>query len=81
MRVKTLVSFKSRSISSREMVAPPSVADARTATPPLVADAGAQGSVGDIGASTSPPVIDVDPINAVLRASDQDLVGDPIKIE
>jgi hypothetical protein len=70
MRVKTLVSFKSRSISSREMVAPP-----------LAADAGVQGSVGDIGASTSPPVIDVDPINAVLRASDQDLVGDPIKIE
>jgi hypothetical protein len=44
--------------------------NARTATPPPAANAGAQGSVGDFGASTSPSVIDVDPINAVPRASD-----------
>jgi hypothetical protein len=50
-------------------------------TPLTAADAGAQGSVGDVGASTSPPVIDVDPINAVPDASGQDLVGDPIQIK
>jgi hypothetical protein len=31
--------------------------------------------------TTSPPVIGVDPINAVSRVSDHDLVGDPIQIE
>jgi hypothetical protein len=35
----------------------------------------------DVGASTSPPVIDVDPINAVLNTSAQDPIMDPIQIE
>jgi hypothetical protein len=53
--------------------APPSAADSmvatsppasatRMVTPPPVSNAGAQGSVGDIEASTSPWVIDVDTI-------------------
>jgi hypothetical protein len=55
--------------------------DARTATPPPAANTGAQGSDGNVGASTSPPVIDVDPINVIPSTSYQDLVGDPIQIE
>jgi hypothetical protein len=57
------------------------VDNARTVTPLPAADAGAQGSIGDVRASTSPPVIDMDPINMVHSTSDQDLVGDPIQIE
>jgi hypothetical protein len=60
---------------------PPPAADARTVTPPPAANARAQGSVGDVGASTSALVIDVDPINAMPGAPNQDLVGDPIQIE
>jgi hypothetical protein len=55
--------------------------DAGTVTPPLATEAGAQGSVGYIEASTSPPVIDIDPINAVPSASVQDPIADPIQIE
>jgi hypothetical protein len=65
----------------REVVGQTLVDDARTATPPPAADVGAQGSVGDVGTSTSPPVIDMDPINTVPGTADQDLVGDPIRIE
>jgi hypothetical protein len=57
------------------------VDDARTVTPLPAADAGVQGSIGDVRASTSPPVIDMDPINMVHSTSEQDLVGDPIQIE
>jgi hypothetical protein len=35
------------------------------ATPPHVTEAEAKDFVGDIRASSSPPVIDVDPINSV----------------
>jgi hypothetical protein len=55
---------------------PPPAADVRTTTPLPAADATAQGSVGDIGASTSPRVIDMDPINAMPGVPDEDLVGD-----
>jgi hypothetical protein len=60
---------------------PPPAADARTVTPPPAADATAQGSVGDVGASTSPLVIDVDPISVMPGGPDQDLVEDPAQIE
>jgi hypothetical protein len=42
-----------------EVRAPMLVDDARTVTPPPVADVGTHGSIGDVGASTSPTVIDV----------------------
>jgi hypothetical protein len=60
---------------------PPAAADTRMATLLPAADAGAQGSVGGVGASTSPPVIDVDPINVMPSGMDQDLIGDPLQIE
>jgi hypothetical protein len=41
------------------------VDDAGTTTPPPATEAEMPGYMGDVGASTSPPVIDVDPINAV----------------
>jgi hypothetical protein len=51
------------------------------ATPPPAANAGTQGSVGDVGASFTPTVIDVDPISAMPSGMDQDLVGDRAQIE
>jgi hypothetical protein len=49
----------------------PPVADARVETPPPVADAGGITSTGDIRATTSPMIIDIDPINArPVRAED-----------
>jgi hypothetical protein len=57
------------------------VDNARMTTPSPVADVGTHGSIGDVGASSSPPVIDVDPINTVPCTSYQDLIGDLIQIE
>jgi hypothetical protein len=37
---------------------------------------GAQGVVGDVGASISPRVIDVDPISAMPGGAEEDLVRD-----
>jgi hypothetical protein len=54
---------------------PPAI-DSRTASPPRADDAGAGGAVGDVGASTSPRVIDVDPINARPGGMDEDLIRD-----
>jgi hypothetical protein len=63
------------------MMTPPPAADSRMVTPPPATDAGAQGFVGGVGASTSPPVIDVDLISAMPSGIYQDLVGDPVQIE
>jgi hypothetical protein len=52
----------------------PPVAAARLETPPHVADAGGA-SAGDVGATTSPTIIDVDPISAVPGEA-EDLVRD-----
>jgi hypothetical protein len=49
--------------------------------PPPSADAGAQGSVGDVGASTSSPIIDVNPINEMPGGVDEDLVRDQAQID
>jgi hypothetical protein len=51
----------------------PLVADARVETPPCVADAGGATSTGDVGETTSPTIIDVDPISA-RPAGAEDLV-------
>jgi hypothetical protein len=42
----------------------PPVANAWVETPPRVANAGGTTSTGDVGATTSPTIIDVDPISA-----------------
>jgi hypothetical protein len=55
--------------------------DVVTSPQPPAAEASAQGFVGDVGASTFPPVIDMDPINTVPSTSAQDPTTDPIQIE
>jgi hypothetical protein len=57
----------------------PLVADARVETPPHVADAGGATCTGDVGATTSSTIIDVDPISA-RPAGAEDLVRDQPQI-
>jgi hypothetical protein len=57
----------------------PLVADAKVDTPPRAADTGGA-SAGDVGATTTPAVIDVDPICAVPGGAD-DLVRDQPQID
>jgi hypothetical protein len=57
----------------------PPMTDARVDTPPRGADARGV-SVGDVGATTSPAVIDVDPIGVVSGRAD-DLVRDHPQID
>jgi hypothetical protein len=57
----------------------PPVAAARVETPPRTADAGGA-SAGDVGATTSPTIIDADPISAVLGGA-EDLVRDQPQID
>jgi hypothetical protein len=54
----------------------PPVASARVETPPLAADAGGA-SAGDVGATTSPTIIDVDPISAVPGGAEDLFRGQP----
>jgi hypothetical protein len=61
------------------VVTSPPVADAKVDTPPRAAEA-VGASAGDIGATTSPTVIDVDPIRAVPGGA-EDLVRDQPQIE
>jgi hypothetical protein len=51
------------------------------ATPPPAVDAGAQGYVDYVGASTSHLVIDVDPLGVVPSGMDEYLVRDRAQIE
>jgi hypothetical protein len=60
-------------------VTSPPVADARVDSPPRTAE-GVETSVGDIGATTSPTIIDVDPIRTVPSGA-EDLVGDQPQID
>jgi hypothetical protein len=53
---------------------PPPTSDTRMATPPPASNAGAQGSAGGVGVSATPPVIDIDPINAMPDGVDRDVV-------
>jgi hypothetical protein len=55
------------------------VADMRAGSPPRTAE-GAETSAGDVGATTSPTIIDVDPIGSV-PGGDVDLVGDQPQID
>jgi hypothetical protein len=55
------------------------VVDSRVEPPPRVVDAGGATSTGDIGATTSPMIIDVDPISA-RPAGAEDLVRDQLKL-
>jgi hypothetical protein len=58
----------------------PPVVDARVETPPRVADAGDATSTGDVEATTSPTIIDVDPISA-RPAGAEGLVRDQPQID
>jgi hypothetical protein len=68
-------------VDDPRMTTPPPATDVRMATPAPTADAGAQGFAGGVRASTTPPVIDVDPISVMPGGMDEDLVGDPVQIE
>jgi hypothetical protein len=61
-------------------VTSPLVADSRVETPPRVADAGGATSTGDVGATTSPTIIDADPISA-RPVGAKDLVRDQPQID
>jgi hypothetical protein len=61
-------------------VTSPPVADSRVETPPRVVDAGGVTSTEDVGATTSPTIIDVDPISAVPGGA-EDLVRDQPQID
>jgi hypothetical protein len=55
------------------------VADTRVNTPPRTTEA-VEASVGDVGATTSPTIIEVDPIRAVPGGA-EDLVRDQLQID
>jgi hypothetical protein len=57
----------------------PPVVDSKVDTPPRVVEAGGASS-GDVGATTSPTIIDVDPISAVPGGA-EDLVRDQPQID
>jgi hypothetical protein len=60
----------------KEGVTPPLVADSRTVTPPFAEETTVGGALGDVGTSSSPRVIDVDPISARPGGMEEDLVRD-----
>jgi hypothetical protein len=58
----------------------PPVADSSVETPPRVVDAGGVTSTGDVEVTTSPTIIDVDPISVVPSGA-EDLVRDQTQID
>jgi hypothetical protein len=60
-------------------VTSPPVVDSRVETPPRVFEAGGA-SAGDVGTTTSPTIIDVDPISAIPGGA-EDLVRDQPQID
>jgi hypothetical protein len=60
-------------------VTSPPVTDTRAGSPPRTAE-GVGTSAGDVGATTSPKIIDVDPIRTVPGGA-EDLVGDQPQID
>jgi hypothetical protein len=60
--------------------ASPPVADSRVESPPRTVEAGGVTSTGDVGSTTPPGVIDVDPISA-RPAGTEDLVKDQPQID
>jgi hypothetical protein len=65
--------------AAEDRVTSPPVADARVDIPPRTAETGGA-SAGDVGATTSPMVIDVDPISAMSGGA-EDLVRDQPQID
>jgi hypothetical protein len=61
------------------LVTSPPVANMRVDSPPRAAE-GVETSAEDVGATTSPAIIDVDPIRTV-PGGDEDLVGDQPQID
>jgi hypothetical protein len=61
------------------VVTSPPVADMRADSPPRTAE-GVGTSAGDVGATTSPTIVDVDPIRSV-PGGDEGLVGDQPQID
>jgi hypothetical protein len=61
------------------VVTSPPVVDTRVDSPPRAAE-GVETSAGDVGAMTSPTIIDVDPIRTVPGGC-EDLVGDQPQID
>jgi hypothetical protein len=61
------------------VVTSPPVADARVDSPPRAVE-GVETSAGDVGATTSPTIIDVDPI-MIVPSGAEDLVGDQPQID
>jgi hypothetical protein len=61
------------------VVASPHVADTRVGSPPCVVE-GVGTSAGEVGATTSPTIIDVDPIRAVPGGA-EGVVGDQPQID
>jgi hypothetical protein len=66
---------------AEKKVASPIVVDSRMAIPPHAVNAGAEGTVGVIGTSASPRIIDVDPISSRPAGDDDDLVKDQAQID
>jgi hypothetical protein len=61
------------------VVTSPPVADTRVGSPPRTTE-GVKTSAGDVGSTTSPTIIDVDPIRSVPGGG-EDLVGDQPQID
>jgi hypothetical protein len=61
------------------VVASPPVADTRAGSPPCAAE-GVRTSAGEVGATTTPTIIDVDPIRAVPGGA-EGVVGDQPQID
>jgi hypothetical protein len=62
--------------TDERVATPPLAVDSRTVTPSRGDEAGAGGTLGDVGTSASPRVIDVDPISARPGGMEEDLVRD-----
>jgi hypothetical protein len=63
----------------RGVVASPHVADIRVGSPPCIVE-GVGTSAGEVGAMTSPTIIDIDPIKAVPGGA-EGVVGDQPQID
>jgi hypothetical protein len=66
--------------AAESRAASPPVVDTRVASPPRVVEVGEGTSVGDVGATTSPRIIDVNPISA-RPAGAEDLIRDQPQID
>jgi hypothetical protein len=77
--VDTRTATPLRGVAESRAASPP-VEDTRVASPPRAVEAGEGTSVGDVGVTTSPRIIDVDPISA-RPAGGEDLMKDQPQID